>query len=177
MRRLIAQLRNGFFRSAWGCGLDADLRVLGNSCRLPVTIRPLMRSVRRETGECVSGPLNGPTLLPLLDCPLHLTTGFTGFDRFPTIILLLALGKAKLDLGLATFGEVDAKRHKRQPFLLRLAEQLIDLLFMEQQLAGSERVMVHQIAMAIGADMAMIEEDFAVFHTCIAVLHKTAMQV
>ena len=45
---------------------------------------------------------------------------------------LLAFGQPEFDLGKAPLGEIDAERDEREPLLLRLAKELIDLLAVEE---------------------------------------------
>lgn len=85
-------------------------------------------------------------------------------------MLLLSLGQAEFDLGKAPLGEVDAKRDKREPLLLCLAEELVDLLAVEEQFSSTERLVIHDVAMAVGTNVAMMEKDLALLYAGIAIL-------
>ena len=109
--------------------------------------------------------------LPLLfHRPLHLAAGFAGLDRCASVMLLLAFGQPEFDLGKASLGEIDTERNERESLLLRLAEEFIDFLSMEEQFPSTKRFVIHEVAMAIGTDMAMVEKDFAALYAGITIL-------
>ena len=85
-------------------------------------------------------------------------------------MLLLAFGQPEFDLGKAPLGEIDAERDKREPLLLRLGEKLIDLFAMEEQLPGTERFVIHDVAVAVGTDVAVVEKDLAALHAGVTIL-------
>ena len=85
-------------------------------------------------------------------------------------MLLLAFGQSKFNLREAPLGEIDAERDEREPLLLRLAEKLIDLLTVEEQFSGAERLVVHDVAVAIGTDVAVVEKDLSVPHASVTIL-------
>ena len=85
-------------------------------------------------------------------------------------MLLLALGQPKLNLGKTPFREIDAERDKREPLLLGLAQELIDLLAVEQEFTSTERFVIHDVAVAVGADVAMVKKRLAAFHAGITIL-------
>jgi len=89
-------------------------------------------------------------------------------------MLFLALGQPDFNLGKAPFGEIDAERDDRQPLLLGLNQELIDLLAMEQEFPGTERLMIRKVAVAIRTDVAMVEKDLSLSHTGITVLQVHA---
>ncbi len=89
-------------------------------------------------------------------------------------MLLLALGQPDFDLGKAPFGEIDAERDDRQPLLLGLNQELIDLLAMEQEFPSTERLMIRKVAVAIRTDVAMVEKDLSLSHAGITVLQVHA---
>ena len=64
----------------------------------------------------------------------------------------------------------DTERNERESLLLRLAEEFIDFLSMEEQFPSTERFVIHEVAMAIGTDMAMVEKDFAALYAGITIL-------
>ena len=74
-------------------------------------------------------------------------------------MLLLTFGQSKFHLGKTPLREIDAERDQCEPLLLRLPEQLIDLLAVEKQFPRSEGVVIHDVTVAVGTDVAMVEED------------------
>ena len=101
--------------------------------------------------------------------PLDLTPRITALDRFPAIILFLAFGQRDLNLGLSPRTEVNAERYDREPLLLRLAQQLADFFAMEEQLAWAQRIVVHDIAVAIRRDMAIVQNHLLMIHAGITI--------
>ena len=89
-------------------------------------------------------------------------------------MLLLALGQPDFNLGEAPFGEINAERDDRQPLLLGLNQKLIDLLAMEQEFPSTERLMIRKVAVAVGADVAVVEKDLSLSHAGITVLQVHA---
>ena len=109
--------------------------------------------------------------LPLiLHRPFYFAAGFARLNGFPAVMLLLPFGQPELDLGQATLGKIDPERDEREPLLLRLAEELVDLLAMEEQFPGTERLVIHDVAMAVGTNVAMMEKDLALLYAGIAIL-------
>src|SRR6266850_1934477 len=123
---------------------------------------PIARALRaRRTVGC----------LPLIfHRPFHFATGFARLDGFPAVMLLLAFGQPEFDLGKAPLREIDAERDEREPLLLRLAEELIDLLAVEEQFPSTERLVIHDVAVAVGTDVAVVEKDLAVLHAGVTIL-------
>lgn len=89
-------------------------------------------------------------------------------------MLLLAFGQPEFDLGKTPLGEIDAERDEREPLLLCLAEELMNLLTVEKQFPGTERFVIHDVAVAVGTDMAVVEKDLAVLHAGITILQVHA---
>ena len=106
----------------------------------------------------------------ILHRPLHLAAGFARLDGFPAVMLLLAFGQPEFDLGKAPLGEIDAEWDEREPLLLRLAEELIDLLAVKEQFPSTERLVIHDVTVAVGADVAVVEKDLAVLHAGVTIL-------
>src|SRR5580765_3800903 len=69
--------------------------------------------------------------------------------RLPLVPQLLAFGQSKFDLHSAVL-EVHANGYQGEPLRLGLADQLANLFFMHQQLAGPQRSMVVNISMLVG---------------------------
>ena len=84
-------------------------------------------------------------------------------------MLLFAFRQPDFDFGQTTIGEIDAERDNRQPLLLRLCEELVDLFAMEQEFPGAKRFMIRKVAVAIRTDVAMVEKDLSFFHTGITI--------
>ena len=85
-------------------------------------------------------------------------------------MLLLAFGQPDFDFGKTPLGEINAERDEREPLLLCLAEELIDLLAMEKQLPSPEGLMIHDIAVAVGADVAVVEKGLTSFYAGVTIL-------
>ena len=85
-------------------------------------------------------------------------------------MLFLAFGHPQFDLGQAPRGEIDAERDEREPLLLRLAEELIDLLAVEKQFPSTERLVIHDVAVAVGTDVAVVEKDLTTLHAGVTIL-------
>ena len=85
-------------------------------------------------------------------------------------MLLLAFSQSKFNLREASLGEIDAEGDERESLLLRLAEKLINLLTVEEQFSGAERLVVHDVAVAIGTDVAVVEKDLSVPHASVTIL-------
>jgi len=85
-------------------------------------------------------------------------------------MLLLAFGQPEFNLGKTTLGKIDAERNECESLLLSLAEEFIDLLTVEEQFPSTERFMIHEVAIAIGTDMAMVEKNFAALYAGITIL-------
>jgi hypothetical protein len=112
-----------------------------------------------------------PKALPsVFDRTFDFPAGFPGLDGFPTIVEFLPLGQAELDLGMTAWGKIDAQGNQGQALLLGLAEQFIDLLLVQQQLTHTNRIMVHDVAVTIGTDVAMVQKHLSALHGCVAIL-------
>jgi hypothetical protein len=85
-------------------------------------------------------------------------------------MLLLAFGQPEFDLGKAPLGEIDTERDEREPLLLRLAKELIDLLAMEEQLPSAERLVIHDVPVAVRTDVTVVEKDLAILHAGVTIL-------
>ena len=85
-------------------------------------------------------------------------------------MLLLAFGQPEFDFGKAPRGEIDTERDKREPLLLGLTQELIDLLAVEEQFPSTERLMIHDVAMAVGTDVAVVEKDLAALYAGVTIL-------
>ena len=113
--------------------------------------------------------------LPLiLHRPFHFAAGFARLDGFPAVMLLLAFGQPEFDLGKAPLGKIDTEWDEREPLLFRLAEKLIDLLAVKEQFPGTEGLVIHDVAVAVGADVAVVEKDLAVLHAGVTILQVHA---
>jgi hypothetical protein len=53
---------------------------------------------------------------------------------------------------------------------LRLAEELIDLLAVEKQFPSTERLVIHDVAVAVGTDVAVVEKDLGALHAGVTIL-------
>ena len=85
-------------------------------------------------------------------------------------MLLFAFGQPELDFGQASLGEINAERDEREPLLLGLTKELIDFLAVEEQFPGTKRLVIHDVAMAVGTNVAMMEKDLSLPYAGIAIL-------
>ena len=85
-------------------------------------------------------------------------------------MLFLAFGQPEFDFGMAPLGEIDAERDERETLLLRLAKELIDLLAVEEEFSSTERLVIHDVAVAVRTDVTIEQPDFSVLHKTVAVL-------
>src|SRR5690606_11064929 len=95
---------------------------------------PQIPEARRARASPLLGPLAQQALL--LALPVALLLGLA------LVVLLLALGEADLHLH-AALGVMQVERHQRIAALLHLADELADLLGVQQQLARAGRVRAH----------------------------------
>src|SRR3954453_19633134 len=72
---------------------------------------------------------------------LHLALGLALADRLPLVMCLAAAGESELDLRVPV-AEVQLQRDQREAALLGLAEEPLDLLLVQQQLALAPRGVV-----------------------------------
>src|SRR5437773_3462764 len=111
-------------------------------------------------------PQRGPRSLirsaARFDCGARFAVGLTALDRLTFVVLLFSLGEAHGHLHAAVF-EVHAHRYERHPFLDGLADQLADLVAMQQQLPAPQRLVLRIPAMAVRADVHVVDEHLAVF--------------
>src|SRR5437868_8250927 len=101
------------------------------------------------------------------DRPLRSTARFDGrarfavdlaaLDRLALDVLLLAARQADGNLYAAVL-EVQPRRHERHALLDGLADQLADLVPVQQQLAPAQRLVLGVAAMAVRADVDVVEK-------------------
>src|SRR5215467_3444402 len=121
----------------------------------------------RVRNHCEDWPLG---LLFFFYCALDFAACFSGFDGFAAVIEFLALGESEFHLRVAALREVDTEGNEREPLLLRLPQKLVDLSLVEQEFPNSGRVMIHDVAMAIGTHMTIVEKHLSLTHGGKAVL-------
>src|SRR5215831_6329449 len=115
-----------------------------------------------------------PSLRSSLDRSFDFPACLTGLDRLSTVVLPLAPRETDFDLGMSALGEVYAERNQRKSLLLGLADQFVDFFPMQQQLSGPGRIMVHNIPVAIGTDVALMQKEFALADGGVTVLQVHA---
>ena len=106
--------------------------------------------------------------IPFLYCSLQLALRFFLFYRVTLIIGLFPLGETDEDLCLAP-NKIDLERDKGKTLHRHLADKLPYLFSVEQELACTERLVVHDIAVRIGTDVRVEEEHLVVLHDSITV--------
>ena len=85
------------------------------------------------------------------------------------VVLLLAFGESDLALELAV-AEVEPYRDEGESLLLGGGFELANLLLVQEKLAGAERLMVHAVAVAEGADVGVEQETLAILEQAVGVL-------
>jgi len=85
-------------------------------------------------------------------------------------MLLLAFGQPEFDLGKTPLGEIDAERDEREALLLRLGKEFIDLFAVEEQFPGTERLVIHDVAVAVGTNVAVVEKYLTISHAGVTIL-------
>jgi len=85
---------------------------------------------------------------------VDLSPGVALGDLAPAVVGLLAPGEPQLQLGMAALVDVEAERDERQPLGLRLDRQHVDLVAVEEELAGPLRLVVEAIAAGPLGDMS-----------------------
>src|SRR3954453_5604426 len=100
-------------------------------------------------------------LAPRLHRGARLPVGLAALDRLALVVVLLAFRKAHRHLHAAVL-EIEPRRDQRHPLLDGLADQLSDLVAVEQQLAAAQRLVLGIAAVAVRADVHVVQEHFAV---------------
>jgi hypothetical protein len=123
-----------------------------------------------DDSTVIGGPSSLHCSLPFFNRPFNFASGLAGPDGFSAVVLLLALGQPKFDFSLTALGEIDAERNECEALLLCLAEQLVDFFLMQEQLAHPDRVMIHDVAVTVRTDVAVMEKDLALFYARVTIL-------
>jgi len=89
-------------------------------------------------------------------------------------VRLLAGDEGNLDLGAAARIEIDLQRHDGAAFALDGADQLVDLLPVQQQLPRPPRLVVEAIAGGVDRDVGVDQPGFAAFFRHIGLGDRTA---
>src|SRR5206468_6133995 len=85
-------------------------------------------------------------------------------DIFSTVIFMLALAKAYFELRLPGRCEIKPQGHQCEPLLLGPAHELIDLPAMQEQLARAQWVVIHDVAVTIRTDVAVVQDYLGPVH-------------
>src|SRR3954453_15605850 len=131
----------------------------GRSSRRCRTWGPPKRSYATALMDRPSTPsLHVPAERPL-DLPARVALG----EVLPLVVGLLATGQRESGLDLAVL-EVQVERDERQPALLGLADQLVDLGAVHEHLALAPRGVVGPRALGVLGDVHVLQPDLAVVH-------------
>ena len=95
------------------------------------------------------------------DGPFHVALGLAVADRLALVVEVLAAGQRDLDLGVRA-GEVDPRRHQRQPALVDADREPVELAAVQQQLARALRVVVLARGRPVGRDVDGVQPQLAV---------------
>src|SRR5687767_12755102 len=118
--------------------------------------RPATKRARLLTE---AAPATSP--LPPFDCRARLPLGLAPLDGFALVVFLLALCEADRDLHAAIL-EVHPDGDERHPLLDGFADELQDFVAVQQQLPAAQRLVLGVAAMAVRADVDVVQVDFAV---------------
>src|SRR3954463_10690857 len=100
-------------------------------------------------------------LAPPAEGALHLAVGVAAGEVLALVVGPLAAGEGQLDLDLPG-GEVERERDERQPALLRLADEPLDLRLVQEQLPRAPRLVVRPAPLRVLRDVDVAQEDLAV---------------
>src|SRR3954463_6367583 len=103
-----------------------------------------------------------------LDGGARLTIDLAAPDRFPLVVSLLAARQCNPHLDAAAL-HVDLERHQRQPFLGDAADDLADLVTVQQQLALPQLGVIGGTAVAVRTDVDVEHPQLAVLDPGVAV--------
>src|SRR5678815_4930255 len=112
--------------------------------------------------------IQSPSLPSFLDRGACFPLGLAALDGLALVVRLLALREADRDLDAAVL-QVDAHRDERHPLLDGLADQFPDLRPVQQQLPLAQGLVIAVAAIAVRADVDVVDPDFARFDARIAV--------
>src|SRR5262245_10000123 len=94
-------------------------------------------------------------------------------DRLALVVQLLAASQAELGLG-TTLHPVETERHQREPALLDLPAQLVELAAVQQELALTLRVVAELAGGAVRADVDAHQEELVAEEAGVGVLQVDA---
>src|SRR5581483_6135032 len=134
-----------------------------------IAARISSRSGRYCACRSSNGTFMGPTILSsCFDGRARLAIDLAALDRFALVVFLFALGEADGNLHAAVL-VIQPHGDQRHALFDGLANQLSDLVAVQQQLAAPQRFVIRVSAMAVGADVDVVEKDLAVLEACEAV--------
>src|SRR2546428_2171042 len=99
--------------------------------------------------------------------------GLAALDRLALVVLLLPFRQADRHLH-ATLLVVEPHRDERHSLLDRLADQFPDFVAVQQELPAAQRLVIGVAAMAVRADVDVVEKHLAVFQAREAVAEVDA---
>ncbi len=86
---------------------------------------------------------------------------------------LFAFGEGQLNF-YPPILEVQARGNEGEPFLLRLADELAKLFFMDEQFTGTQRSVVEDVAVVVRTNMAVQQPEFSILEQPIRVFEVGA---
>ena len=93
----------------------------------------------------------------------HLAIRLFTFEGFALVVQLFAAAQPKLKLDVVLL-EIDLGRDQRESLLFSLADQLVDLNMMQQQLAHPGRIVVLPVTEGVFGDVHVVDEHLAVLN-------------
>ena len=112
-----------------------------------------------------------PSGIPVFrpEAPLDLPAVLLELDVLPLVVELLPPADADLHLDLPVL-EIHPERDQGKPPLLGLSVEPPDLPLVQEELADAKRVMILPVAVRVGADVEVVEEELVVLDQGVAVL-------
>src|SRR5438445_179910 len=148
-------------------------RTAGSSPARSGTTSPTARKVPRwmraspprRPREGPGPPTGGVSRLPASDPPsnrrVHLASRLALFDHLPLVVALAPARDTELDLGPAVF-DVDPQRDERVALLRHCPDELADLVLVQQELSGTQGIVIVVRRVGPWRDMHVAQPHLAV---------------
>ena len=101
--------------------------------------------------------------VPFLQSHRHVAVHILLLHVFALVVKLFPLGQPHFDLDQAIL-EIEPERHYGIPLLADLAEELADLLFVEEEFSHPIRIVVFTVAEIVGGNVEIVQKSLAVFY-------------
>jgi len=85
-------------------------------------------------------------------------------DVLAPVVFVFAFAQSDFELRLPRRREIKPQGDQCQPLLLGPAHELIDLPAMQEQLSRAQRVVIHDVAVTVGANVAVVQNHLGPVH-------------